>query len=387
MVGVVVTRWRTAVIVAVACIVGVANPSGTSARELVAPAGGDVPTPARVSVPEPLRSRSLTVVPAAERPARLSLVVGGDLLIHEAVWQSASSHADGDGYDFGPMFDAVRPMVAAADLALCHLETPLSLDDGHIASFPVFNAPFELADAVAGAGFDGCSVASNHTLDQGTAGIDATLGHLDRVGVGHAGAARTPEEAATIRTYLVRGRSIAHLSYSYGFNGFRIPTDEPWRTNEIDVERIRAEATRARAEGSDVVVVSLHFGTEYVAQPSAHQRDVVAGLVGSDVDLVIGHHAHVVQPVAVVDGLPVVYGLGNLLSNMGQPERRDGVLLRIELDHEPGARPSLAGVTALATEARRDLGHLIAVASPESWQRTMAVLGADGHPVAALELP
>src|SRR5690606_4026793 len=129
-----------------------------------------------------------------------------------------------------------------------------------------------------------------------------------------------------------------HLSYSYGFNGFRVPADEPWRANLIDPERIVAEAQREREAGADLVLVSLHFGTEYRTAPSSYQRDVAAAVTAAGaVDLVIGHHAHVVQPVDVVNGTPVVYGLGNLLSNMHQPERRDGVLVRVQFEVEPGA--------------------------------------------------
>ncbi len=345
-----------------------------------------LPPRSLVAASPPIPARAWSVQDLADRPTRIEVVVGGDLLIHEGVWQSAAAHAGGAGFDFGPMFDPVRTFVADADLALCHLEVPLSADDSDLSTYPVFNAPLELADAVAGAGFDGCSVASNHTLDRGTAGIDSTLGHLDRVGLGHAGAARTPEEAATAARYEVEGRTIAHLSYSYGFNGFRIPAGEPWRTNLIDPARIVAEAAREREAGADLVLVSLHFGTEYVAAPSAYQRDVAAAVTASGaVDLVIGHHAHVVQPVDVVNGTPVVYGLGNLLSNMHQAERRDGVLVRVAFEVERGVEPTLAGIDALPTEVDRRGGHRIAVAPPPSWDRTMASLNALAPIVAAAD--
>src|SRR5690606_4606110 len=120
------------------------------------------------------------------------------------------------------------------------------------------------------------------------------------------------------------------------------------RVNQIEVGRIVEDARRARDSGADMVLVSLHFGTEYQWRPSAYQRDVVDGLTASpDIDLVIGHHAHVVQPVGVVGSTPVIYGLGNLLSNMTQPERRDGVLVRVSFDLVPGAEPVLVEVDAL----------------------------------------
>jgi hypothetical protein len=191
-----------------------------------------------------------------------TIVAGGDVLLHSQLQREGRRLAGGTGYDFGPLFAPIAPVVGAADLALCHLETPLSADDGALSSYPVFNVPNELADAIGGAGFDGCSTASNHALDRGAPGIDATLFHLDRVGLGHAGTARTPEEAASVRSYRAGGATVAHLSYTYGFNGFRLPAGEPWRANAIDADRILADAAVARAAGADLVVVSLHWGVE-----------------------------------------------------------------------------------------------------------------------------
>lgn len=328
--------------------------------------------------------RELVVVGPAERVRRLSVAVSGDVLIHEAVWQSAAAHAEGEGYDFTPVFAAIEPVLADADLALCHLEVPLSADNTDLSTYPRFTAPHQLADALAGAGYDGCSVASNHVLDRGTPGIDATLGHLDRVGVGHAGAARTPEEAATIRRYDVRGVSIAHLSYTYGYNGLRPPTGEDWRSNLLAVEAIAADTARARAEGADLVLVSLHWGDEYVHTPNRQQRDLAAALdATADIDLVVGHHAHVVQPVAQVGTTPVVYGLGNLLSNMRQPERRDGVVLIATFEAAPGRAFGLTGIHALPTWVELP-GHRVVPAPPESALRTLGHLGAEGVAVPPL---
>ena len=124
----------------------------------------------------------------------------------------------------------------------------------------------------------------------------------------------------------MRGIRIAHLSYAYGFNGLPLPADAPWSANLIDAGRIHADAARARQEGAALVVVSLHWGTEYRAAPDGFQESVVSQLLPSeDIDLVIGHHAHVVQPVRKVGATYVVFGLGNELSNQSEPPRRDGL--------------------------------------------------------------
>lgn len=329
-------------------------------------------------------AKALVRLDPSQRTRRMSVVVGGDLLIHESVWESARSYADDDGFDFGPMFEPVADVIGGADLGICHLEVPLSADNTGLASYPRFNAPHQLADAIAAAGFDGCSFASNHTLDQGVDGIDATLDHLDRVGVGHAGAARTAEEAATIRTYEVRGHRIAHLSYTYGFNGLRRPAGEEWRANLIDPARIGEAAARARAEGADLVLVSLHWGAEYVHAPNQYQRDVAAAVAGTgDVDLIIGHHAHVIQPVEVVDGTWVAYGVGNLLSNMGQPARRDGVLVEVAFEAGPQEPFEVVEVGFLPTQVEIP-GHRIVPAPPDSWERTASRLQREGAPMAVV---
>ena len=199
-------------------------------------------------------------------------------------------------------------------------------------------------------GYDGCSTASNHSLDKGFDGVRSTLDTFDVVGLRHAGTARTPEEAAAITTYDVRGVRIAHLSYTYGFNGLPLPADAPWSANLIDAGRIHADAARARQEGAALVVVSLHWGTEYRAAPDGFQESVVSQLLPSeDIDLVIGHHAHVVQPVRKVGATYVVFGLGNELSNQSEPPRRDGLTV------VASANPSFG---RLAVHRPRDRPHL-----------------------------
>jgi len=231
----------------------------------------------------------------------------------------------GEPFDFRPMFDPMRPVVEAADLALCHMEVPTA-PDGRLTSYPSFGAPGQVMDGLAHAGYDGCSTASNHSLDRGYPGVVRTLEELDRVGLGHSGTARGPWETGP-RVYSLRAGTstveVAHLSYAYGFNGYRLPADAPWAANQIDPDRIRADAAAARAAGAELVVVSLHWGTEYQHQPDAFQRSTAEAILpGSEIDLVIGHHAHVVQPIEMVHGRYVVWGLGNQLSNQTQAPRR-----------------------------------------------------------------
>jgi poly-gamma-glutamate capsule biosynthesis protein CapA/YwtB (metallophosphatase superfamily) len=373
---------------AVAVSLGAAGCVDTAAPEAAPDVVAVTTSPPATLAPttEPPSHRVLASRAPVERTRRVSIAVSGDVLVHRAVWESAAAHAGGEGFDFTPMFAELAPLLHRTDLAICHLEAPLSADNTDLSSYPRFNAPFQLADALAWAGFDGCSVASNHVLDQGVAGIEATLGHLDRADVGHAGAARTPEEAAATTRYSVRGIEVAHLSYTYGYNGLRPPAGEDWRSNLISIDAIAEEAARARADGAQLIVLSLHWGDEYVHSPNRQQLDVAAALAArADLDLVVGHHAHVIQPLALVGATPVIYGLGNLLSNMLQPERRDGVVVRATFEAEPHEPFRLAELAVLPTFVEMP-GHRIVRAPPESWARTLGHLQSAGMGVTPLEL-
>lgn len=303
--------------------------------------------PAPVPVLSPTPTRPSTTTTTLPPPRTATVVFGGDVLIHQGVWSAAAVPG---GFDFSPMLAPIAPVLTAADLALCHLEVTLAPAGGTLSGYPRFRAPGALAADLAEAGFDGCSVASNHALDAGAQGITSTLDLLDAAGLGHAGTARTPEEDRQPATYVAGGIAVAHLSYAYGFNGLRPPADEPWRVDAIDPARILADARDARAAGADAVIVSLHWGNEYDHDVTAHQQavaDALAAVPGA-VDLVVGHHAHVVQGISKVGDLWVVWGMGNLLSNNSpgccRDDTTDGMLVTVAL----GDRPDRAGVAVTA---------------------------------------
>jgi Bacterial capsule synthesis protein PGA_cap len=237
-------------------------------------------------------------------------VATGDLLIHQPLW--ARAWANGRGrYDFRPMFREVRPIVRGADLAFCHLETPLGA--GPPSGYPIFNTPPELARAVAWAGWDACSTASNHSVDGGQSGIESTTRALDRAGIRHTGSFRSPADARRLLLLEANGVRVAFLSYTYGTNG--LPRPHSWSVNLASAGEIARDARRARRRGADLVVVNLHWGSEYVHQPSAQQVALARALSKRRAaDVIVGQHAHVVQPIRRVAGRFVVFGEGNLLS-------------------------------------------------------------------------
>jgi poly-gamma-glutamate capsule biosynthesis protein CapA/YwtB (metallophosphatase superfamily) len=248
-----------------------------------------------------------------------SVVATGDVLIHPALTEQAE--ADGGGkIDYRPLLAGVKPLISGADLGICHLETPLAPEGGPYSGYPSFSAPPEIADALKDTGYDTCSTSSNHTIDQGADGVKRTLDKLDDIGVKHTGSARSAAEAGKPLILDVHGVKVAQISYSFGFNGIKVPAGKPWLANQIDVDDVLAAARKAREAGAQVVIASLHWGVEYQHDPTAEQRSQAKKILASDdVDLIVGHHAHVVQPFEQIGGKWVAYGLGNSIARHSDP--------------------------------------------------------------------
>lgn len=303
------------------------------------------PTPSSAS---PTASSTTSTAPPTTTPttpttpcpgtACLTITLTGDVLLHQPLWTQA--RRDGGGrYDFGRVLAAQRPFVTAGDLAFCHLETPLAPPSGPFHGYPSFAVPPQIATALQHTGYDACTTASNHTLDAGPSGVQRTLDDLDAAGLRHTGSARSATEAARPLVFDVRGTRVALLAYTYGLNGSR--PDHAWRVNLIDAGRIRRDAGAARRAGADVVVVALHWGTEYQHEPTAQQRALADQLLADpDIDLVYGHHAHVVQPVQRLHGKWVVYGLGNAVAaqSTSRPDTYRGLLVRVQLVRDASGR-------------------------------------------------
>lgn len=333
-----------------------------------------------------------TAPPSTAARRSFTIAATGDFLIHSLVYQQALTYGDGQRYDFDPMLAEVRPLLAGADLALCHLEVPLSADNGDLSGYPLFSAPRELAQDIAEVGYDSCSTVSNHALDRGQAGIQATLDALDAAGVRHAGSARTPEEATTPTILDVNGVDIGHLAYAYGFNGLPIP--QPWAVNQLDATRVIDDARAAREAGAEFVVVSLQWGAEYQQTPTADQQQLAQTILASpEVDLIVGHHVHVVQPVGKVGEEIVAYGLGNFLSNQSPDagllaSTQDGVILHLRVEETTPGRFAVTDLSFTPTFVDRAGGYVIRPvdlsSNPASYDRTVAAmtaLGTEGvHP-------
>ncbi len=341
-------------------------------------------------------------------PREITIGAAGDILPHAPVIENARLNAGGNGFDFGPMFADVTPLLTEPDLTLCHLETPLSPDNTGL-TVPrtlVFNSPREVADALAGAGFDGCDFASNHTLDRGIPGLADTLQVLAEAGLEYAGP--VPEGGpVTPAVFEVDGTTVAQLAYSYtaynsGVPNTDVPGEAPWLRDylwpSVGAEGILADAEAAREDGADFVVVSLHWGNEYWTEPTEQQRELAAELLRSDaVDLIVGTHVHVIQPCEKINGKYVLYGLGNFLSNQSpdttrgklRKETQEGMVAHVTLTKDPDGKVT-SRLAVQPTRVQID-NHVIRLATPdqhaETYQRvmdTMHLLGdgaCDAEPI------
>jgi len=398
--------------IAAACSSNDRAASTAQASPAAAPTTGATTTTGRTStstsaptIPVSAATTTLTTAPtttvAAEPvwPRRISLAFSGDTLTHSPLWRQAERNASAageTGYDFDPMLAGLAPVVAAADLAVCHLETPIAPEGEEFTTMPRFGVPEAVVDAIVAAGYDRCSTASNHAADRGTAGIDRTVDVLESRGLDQSGMARQPNEILP-RLFEVEGVLFGHLSYTFSYNGLSLPEGEEWRSAVIDPARIIADAAWARAIGARVVIVSMHWGAEGVHQPTGHQRSVADEITaGGLIDLVVGHHAHVLQPIGHVNDTWVLFGLGNILSNLPTSDRwpaasQDAAVVTVEITVDeqggvvvdrPVAHPTWvdkdAGWTAVLVEpelARDDISAGQRGRLERSLERTRSILG------------
>ncbi|MDO8362040.1 MAG: CapA family protein [Actinomycetota bacterium] len=329
-------------------------------------------------------------------PKRLTFGFVGDVHTLRAVNGSALQ-PDGS-FDYAPLFAEVAPQLSWFDTSMCHMEAPIAPPGTEvIVEAPQLSAAPSIAPALAGAGFDRCSTASNHSLDRGAAGIDATLNAFDAAGLGHSGTARSAAEAQSV-TFEVRGVEVAHLSYSFSFSGIPLPAGQPWRANMIDTTAIVAAARAARAAGAQVVVLSLHWGVDAQSAVTSYQRAVAEAVTASgQIDLIVGHHAHVLQPISQVNGVWVIWGLGNFVSDLPTREfwpasSQDSVIAGVEMmvhaDGRVEVRPPtvypiwcdkqhghVARLTSTADDTSIALSSTIRSAMRQSEARTRALLG------------
>ncbi len=344
-------------------------------------------------------------------PLNFTISAGGDMLIHMPV---ADSAWDGTMWDFSRLMEPVTPYIQGSDIALCNMETAMVPRDQAPTGYPIFGTPRDLADEMAEMGWTGCSTSSNHSLDQGLAGVINTLDFLDAAGLGHAGTARSQEEANQPQLYRIEGGdqsvTVAHIAAAHNTNGLPVPEEAPWSIQMIDIPQIEAQARQAREDGADIVVATLHCcEAEYNTAAEPFQEQTAAELAASGlIDIYIAHHAHVPRPIALLEGGPngngmwVAYGLGNFISNQtreatGSTESSTGLMAFFEGVKNEGEPARVVAAEWLAVTV--DAGHIVrpliggvaegAVLAPDEmayrWDLTRQIL--EGGPATEITSP
>lgn len=260
----------------------------------------------------------------------LSLVMVGDSLIHGAVYADAKVSG---GYDFKPMLEEIKPIVSEFDLAFYNQETILGGTELGLSTYPRFNSPYEVGDAFIDSGFNLVGLANNHTLDRGEKAILNSCNYWKEKEIYTAGSYSSQEDRNNIEIREVNGIKYALLSYTSWTNGLTIPDGKTYLLNRYDEETVKQDIEKVK-DKVDLLMVSMHFGDEYSHTPSTEQKNIANYLANLGVDIVIGHHPHVVQPIEFIDNTLVIYSLGNFISAQRGIEKLTGLMVSLNVEKD-----------------------------------------------------
>jgi len=265
---------------------------------------------------------------------KISFLFAGDIMGHdEQIW--SAENRENHTYNYDDVFNYIKPVVTEADIAIANFE--VTLGGPPYMGYPQFSSPAALAGAVKNAGFDYLVTANNHSADRGKKGILGTINRLDSLGIPHTGTFTDAAARDSIYPMMInyKGTSIALLNYTYGTNGIKVP--DPVIVNILDKNVITTDIAKAVSKNVDIIILFLHWGTEYDTIPSKSQTDLASYFFSLGVDLVIGSHPHVLQKMVWAknqdgkkDGI-AVYSLGNFVSNQRRAKTDGGAIVKIEM--------------------------------------------------------
>ena len=285
---------------------------------------------------------SVNTVSEEISPVNFNLVATGDILCHNTQYFDAYDSSTGT-YDFNYVFDDVVKYIEPADIAISSLETSFAGSDIGYSNYPRFNSPDSLITAIKNIGVDVISTAGNHCLDYGFSGLSRTIDVLDSNGLSHLGTYKSQEEQSKILYKDIDGVKIAFLNYTYGTNGIPVPSGKDFCVNLIDKDLMSYQINLAKDENADVIIACMHWGTEYRTVQNSEQEELADFLFKSGVDIIIGNHPHVAEPmekrsVTLEDGTVkdcfVIYALGNFTADQNYANTRSSVILNLDLTFE-----------------------------------------------------
>lgn len=269
----------------------------------------------------------------------IKMSVIGDIMCHNSQYQDAYNSKTGT-YDFSYAFADIKQYISSADIAIGNLETTFAGKEKGYSNYPRFNTPEQLAINLKDFGIDVLTTANNHCMDTNYSGLVSTLKYLDEAEIAHTGTNATVEDQNKILVKDVNGIKIAFLSFTYGTNGIPVPTDKSFAVNLIDEELILKQIKLAKQEKPDLICVSMHWGIEYQLKQNLEQEKLADLLFKNGVDIILGSHPHVLQPmekktVTLEDGTTkncfVIYSLGNFMSGQTKENTRNSVILNIDI--------------------------------------------------------
>ncbi len=285
-----------------------------------------------------------------EQTYSLSMIMAGDNLIHSSIYKDANTGTN--NYDFTPMYELIKPIVSKYDVAYYNQETILGGKELGVSDYPAFNSPQEVGDAMIDAGFNLVSLATNHTMDSGE---DAVLKSREywnsKDDVLAVGSYSSFDEKDEVNIVTKNNITYTMLNYTYGTNGINVPNGKEYLVNvwptdltindvNSDTEyqnykkQVKEDIEKVR-DKVDVLIVAMHWGVEYTHEPTEYEKDMANYLAELGVDIVIGTHPHVIQPITWIDDTLVIYSLGNLISAQYQDDNYNkmvGLLTSLEIN-------------------------------------------------------
>ncbi|GGL88721.1 CapA family protein [Glutamicibacter protophormiae] len=268
-----------------------------------------------------------------ELPQELSLMVTGDVLLHpqlldEAATAAGKTGGHGKDFDFKPLLAGLKPYVQDADAAICNLETPIGTPP--YSGYPMFTVPSQIVSDLADIGYDGCTTATNHTVDAGTKGVMRTLETLAKHEMFSTGSYESEKDSKQPPIMDIKGVKLGVIATTYSLNGMSADTD--WRVDTgVNPAKLIDRAKSARQGGADIVVAAVHEGAEYTNRPTEAQRKLGRALASSgEFDFIYMHHTHSVLPIEKYKGTWIVYGLGNSVAKHATPTilNREGISVK-----------------------------------------------------------
>lgn len=244
------------------------------------------------------------------KTSKLSLVMVGDALLHSSLYNDGYKNGV---YDFKPQLELIKPIVQNYDLAFYNQESILGGTSIGLSDYPTFNSPWEFGDAMIDAGFNMVSLANNHTLDKGEKAVMSSCEYWKDKDVLTAGSYCSEDEANEIKIKEKNGIKYTLLAYTYGTNGIPVPQGKDYLVNLYNDEKAKADIEKVR-DKVDLLIVSMHWGTEYRSEPTEEQKRQAEYLSSLGVDIIIGTHPHVIEPITYINDTLVIYSLGNFIS-------------------------------------------------------------------------